>query len=130
MSNGWGGRINYTYSRLKDNQFGETQLLLSALNGEACRTPTISTPNTRSACSTCRTRSSISPIIELPFGEGKQWAQSGVGAAILGDWTISSIIALRERLPVAIRNSNNRQPVHAHAARQSRHGDAETDGTR
>ena len=24
VSNGWGGRINYTYSRLKDNQFGET----------------------------------------------------------------------------------------------------------
>ena len=23
MSNGWGGRINYTYSRLMDNQFGE-----------------------------------------------------------------------------------------------------------
>ena len=24
ISNGWGGRINYTYSNLKDNQFGET----------------------------------------------------------------------------------------------------------
>ena len=23
VSNGWGGRFNYTYSRLKDNQFGE-----------------------------------------------------------------------------------------------------------
>ena len=23
VSNGWGGRVNYTYSRLKDNQFGE-----------------------------------------------------------------------------------------------------------
>jgi hypothetical protein len=40
----------------------------------------------------------LSPIFELPFGEGKRWATSGNAAAILGDWTISSIIAF-ERLP-------------------------------
>ena len=41
----------------------------------------------------------FSPIFELPFGEGKRWATSGVGAAILGDWIVSSIIVDRERLP-------------------------------
>src|SRR5690606_32546286 len=30
MSNGWGGRINYTYSRLEDNQFGESNTYSSA----------------------------------------------------------------------------------------------------
>ena len=34
MSNGWGGRINYTYSRLKDNQFGETNFF--STHGRRC----------------------------------------------------------------------------------------------
>ena len=46
MSNGWGGRINYTYSRLKDNQFGETQLLLARLEPRQQQTPTTSMPST------------------------------------------------------------------------------------
>jgi len=50
---------------------------------------------------------SIAPIIELPFGEGKRWAQSGVGAAILGDWTISSIIAFESGFPISVSNSSN-----------------------
>ena len=43
----------------------------------------------------------FSPIIELPFGEGKRWAQGGVGAYILGDWTISSIIAFESGFPIS-----------------------------
>src|SRR5438132_1404366 len=31
-------------------------------------------------------------LYELPFGDGKRFAKSGVGAAILGGWQISSII--------------------------------------
>ena len=49
---------------------------------------------------------SIAPIIELPFGEGKRWLQSGVGAAILGDWTISSIIGIESGFPMQIRNNS------------------------
>ena len=42
----------------------------------------------------------ISPIIELPFGEGKRWAQSGVGAA--HPRRLDDLVdhRLRERLPV------------------------------
>ena len=49
----------------------------------------------------------ISPIVELPFGEGKKWAQSGVGAAILGDWTFSSIIGIESGFPIALRDNSN-----------------------
>ena len=35
VTNGWGGRMNYTYSRLKDNQFGENNFFSRELPTEA-----------------------------------------------------------------------------------------------
>jgi hypothetical protein len=49
----------------------------------------------------------FSPTIELPFGEGKRWAQSGFGAAVLGDWVISSIIAFESGFPISISQNSN-----------------------
>ena len=97
MSNGWGGRVNYTYSHLNDNQFGESNFfsreygeMLDANNLEAeYGVGILDVPH----------KITISPIVELPFGEGKKWLTSGIGAVILGDWTISSIICDRDRLP-------------------------------
>ena len=106
VTNGWGGRINYTYSRLKDNQFGESNFFSSAstemqdaynLDAEYA-IGLLDVPH----------KISIAPIIELPFGEGKRWLQSGVGAAMLGDWTISSIIGIESGFPLQVRsNSQN-----------------------
>ncbi len=120
ISNGWGGRVNYTYSQLKDNQFGEGNFFSSAatemqdaynLDAEYA-VGLLDVPH----------KISIAPIIELPFGEGKRWLQSGVGAAILGDWTISSIIGIESGFPMQIRNNtNNSEPVHARAVREPRH---------
>ena len=58
MSNGWGGRVNYTYSRLKDNQFGETNFFsnTAAEMQDVDITGRLRTAlSTLSACSTCRT---------------------------------------------------------------------------
>jgi trimeric autotransporter adhesin len=50
----------------------------------------------------------MSPIWQLPFGQGKKWATEGAAAAILGDWTLSSIIAFESGFPVSLSsNSNN-----------------------
>ncbi len=57
----------------------------------------------------------MAPIFELPFGEGKRWASSGVGAAILGDWTVSSIVALRKRLPDFAVRAERRTPASSRA---------------
>ena len=123
MSNGWGGRINYTYSRLEDNQFGEGNFF--SRNTADARMPTTSRPSTRSASSTCRTRSSISPIVELPFGEGKRWANSGVGSCHPRrlDGLVDHLV--RERLPDrrCSANSNDLSASSAaDAAGQPRHG--------
>ncbi|HQZ40874.1 MAG TPA: TonB-dependent receptor [Vicinamibacterales bacterium] len=105
MSNGWGGRVNYTWSRLKDNQFGETNTY-SSTNGNAQNAYDIGAEYGYSLLDVPR-KLVLSPIFQLPFGEGKKWATSGVGAAILGDWTISSIIAFETGFPISVSNSSN-----------------------
>jgi hypothetical protein len=41
-------------------------------------------------------------IYELPFGKGKPFAQSGLGAAVLGGWELAGIATARTGLPVNI----------------------------
>ena len=105
MSHGWGGRVNYTFSRLKDNQFAEGNTY-SSTNGNMQNAYDLSAEYSLGLLDVPH-KVAISPIIELPFGEGKRWAQGGVGAAVLGDWTISSIIAFESGFPVSISNNSN-----------------------
>ena len=105
MSNGWGGRINYTWSRLKDNQFGEGNSY-SFNNGNAQNAYDLDAEYSLGLLDVPH-KLVISPIIELPFGAGKRWATSGAAAAILGDWTISSIVAIESGFPIALSSSSN-----------------------
>ena len=54
-----------------------------------------------------RHRLTMNFVAELPFGKGKKWATSGVGAALFGDWTVSGIWALRSGRPFTVNQSNN-----------------------
>ncbi len=106
MSSGWGGRINYTWSRLKDNFYAETNTY-SAVNGNAQNAYDLGAEYGYSILDVPH-KLVLSPIVQLPFGEGKRWATSGAAAAILGDITISSIIAFESGFPISpARNSNN-----------------------
>jgi Carboxypeptidase regulatory-like domain len=42
----------------------------------------------------------VSALYELPFGKTKEYANSGIGAAILGGWQLGTIVSLRSGLPV------------------------------
>ncbi|MGE0812089.1 MAG: TonB-dependent receptor [Vicinamibacterales bacterium] len=105
VSNGWGGRINYTYSRLKDNQFGETNSY-SATNGNAQNAYDLDAEYTISLLDVPH-KLVLSPIVELPFGEGKRWMNDGIGKYILGNWTMSSIIAFESGFPISVSNNSN-----------------------
>ena len=74
----------------------------------------------------------FSPIVELPFGEGKRWASGGVAGAILGDWTISSIIAFESGFPFAVDNNSNTLSAYGFRAQRPNLSGAEieTDGSR
>jgi hypothetical protein len=45
---------------------------------------------------------SIAGVYELPFGKGKPYVQSGVGAAILGGWQLNTIAQFRSGQPINI----------------------------
>ncbi len=105
VNNGWGGRINYTYSRLKDNQFGESNFF-SAASTEAQNAYDLDAEYAVSLLDVPH-KLVMSPIVELPFGEGKRWATSGIAEKILGNWTLSSIVAFESGFPIAPRAAAN-----------------------
>ena len=120
FASGWGGRMNYTYSRLMDNQFGETNFQQpntpEALNaydlGAEYSLGLIDVPH----------RLTISPIVALPFGEGRRWATRGVGAAILGGWTLSSIVSFESGFPIAVASSTNNTNLFTRMQRANKTG--------
>ncbi|MEQ1870934.1 MAG: TonB-dependent receptor [Vicinamibacterales bacterium] len=92
MAGGWGGRVAYTYSRLMDNQFGETNFL-QPNTPEALNAYDLDAEYARGLIDVPH-KLTIAPMVELPFGPGKRWLTNGVGSAILGGWSVSSIIGL------------------------------------
>ena len=129
MSNGWGGRINYTYSRLMDNQFGETNFFANT-QGNMQDVNNLDAEYSIGLLDVPH-KLVFSPIVELPFGEGKRWATSGVGNAILGGWTLSSIIALESGFPTAYWANNASQNFQLMRRANIINADAaETDGSR
>jgi hypothetical protein len=100
VTGGWGGRVNYTYSRLKDNQFGESNFF-SRNATEAQNVYDLEDEYSIGILDVPH-KLVVAPIFELPFGDGKRWAQSGVAAAILGDWTVSAIVTMESGFPVSI----------------------------
>ncbi|HVL66163.1 MAG TPA: TonB-dependent receptor [Vicinamibacterales bacterium] len=46
-------------------------------------------------------------VAQLPFGAGQRWAADGIGAAILGGWTVSGIYTARSGLPFTVTQSTN-----------------------
>jgi hypothetical protein len=47
-----------------------------------------------------------SVVYDLPFGRGKRFFSSGVGAAVLGDWRVSSFLTLMSGLPLYFTDSS------------------------
>lgn len=54
-----------------------------------------------------RHRLAVNFVAELPFGKGRKMLQSGLGAALLGDWTIAGIWAARSGRPFTVTQSSN-----------------------
>jgi hypothetical protein len=140
MSNGWGGRINYTYSRLKDNQFGETNFFsgspgfVGAVPAEMANVDITQDDygvDAEYALGLLDVPHKIvlSPIAELPFGEGKKWLNSGIGNILLGDWTVSSIISFESGFPLTYSTNTNTSQIFTRVQRPNGTA-APTDGSR
>jgi len=108
VSRGWGANVNYTFSRNRDNLFGEvnyfsnnTDSLARALNnndlGAEFSPSVIEAPH----------RLNISGMYELPFGKGKKYLDKGGPADwFLGGWQVAAIGSYQSGFPVVIVQNN------------------------
>ena len=129
LTRGWGGRINYTYSRLKDNQFGEANFF-SSNSGEALNAYDIDAEYSIGLLDVPH-KLMVAPIFQLPFGEGRRWLTNGVGAVLLGDWTISSIVTFESGFPISLSTSTNTTQIFTRMQRANPgSGEPATSGSR
>ena len=49
----------------------------------------------------------INFVAELPFGNGKKYANSGMGRTLFGGWTLSGIYTVRSGRPFTVNQSSN-----------------------
>jgi hypothetical protein len=109
----WGGRVSYTYSRLMDNRFGQTNYYTSApgLLNHHTMIPWSEyfDPDAEYGRSLLDSphKLSASPIIRLPFGEGRRWLQTGLGNWIAGGWTVSAVIQMQSGFPLGVTHTTN-----------------------
>ena len=121
MSNGLGGRFSYTYSQLRDNQVGETNFYAAVSPGIPMNNynyipsmpPCTAGQEFTTACYDPLAeyglsmldvphRVLLSPVAELPFGEGKRWANDGLANLLIGGWTVAGTITLQSGFPINV----------------------------
>jgi hypothetical protein len=127
VSHGFGGRISYTYSALTDNQVGESNfyslvgpgLPLNDYNFIPSMPHCAAGASFTTACYNPRSeyargaldvphRVIIAPIVELPFGRNRKWANNSTAADwLIGGWTVSAIANLQSGFPITVQQSDN-----------------------
>jgi trimeric autotransporter adhesin len=112
----WGGRISYTYSRLYDNQFAQSNYYTAGTpNGilnsySAIPWSEYFDPDAEYGRSRLDSPHKLvaSPVFRLPFGEGQRWLTRGIGSALAGGWTVSAVIQMQSGFPIGVtQNVNN-----------------------
>jgi hypothetical protein len=50
----------------------------------------------------------FSPIVELPFGVGRRWAdRGGLSDALFGGWSVSAVISIQSGFPIGVSQTPN-----------------------
>lgn len=104
-ASGWGGRLSYTFSRLMDNQFGETNYLQPA-TPEALDAYDLAQEYSRGLLDVPH-RVVAAVQVELPFGTGRRWLSSGKASAIVGGWSVSAVATAESGFPVPVTSADN-----------------------
>jgi len=105
VRNNWGVNANYTFSRLMDNQFGESNTY-SSRNNSALDNYDLDREWGPSLLDVPH-RMNINGTFILPIGAGHRWLDSGLGNAILGGWSITMAARFQNGFPVSVWQSNN-----------------------
>jgi hypothetical protein len=105
----WGGNFSYTYSRLNDNQWGESNYYTSnpgiQNNYEVIPGSPYYNPELEYGRSLLDSphKIVIAPTFMLPFGEGHKFlTNSRIGNALLGGWSITPVATIQSGFPMGV----------------------------
>jgi hypothetical protein len=112
----WGGTFSYTYSRLNDNQFGESNYYSSApgLQNNYVVVPGSPYYNPDSEYGRSLLDSPhklvVAPTVMLPLGQGRKFlSTSRLGDALLGGWSVTPVITLQSGFPIGVSQNQTGQ---------------------
>jgi hypothetical protein len=105
MSLGYSLDVNYTFSRLEDNQFGESNTF-SNRQGSALNNYDLESEYGVSLLDVAH-RLNVNASFQLPFGEGRKWLTRGVGDALAGGWQVTVAGRYQTGFPLNISQSSN-----------------------
>ena len=105
VRNNWGLNANYTFSRLMDNQFGESNTY-SGRNQSALDSYDLEREWGYSLLDVPH-RVNVNGTFVVPVGEGHQWLSGGLGNAVLGGWSVTMAARFQNGFPVSVWQSSN-----------------------
>jgi hypothetical protein len=113
IRNGWGGRINYTWSSNKNNIFGERNQFSNDSNTLARPVNSYDIEAEYSASITEQPhRLNFALTGELPFGKDKtRLSEPGLARVLFGGWAITAVGYFQSGFPVAVIQAANNSGV-------------------
>ena len=107
--NGWGGRINYTWSSNKNNIFGELNQFSnnSTSVGRILNSYDVDNEYAHSITEQPH-RVNFALTGELPFGKGKKHlSEPGIARTLFGGWAVTGVGYFQTGFPIAVIQSSN-----------------------
>ena len=113
ITNGWGGRFNYTWASNKNNVFGERNQFSNDSNDRARPVNSYDLDAEYSNSITEQPhRANFAVTVELPFGKNKpHLSEPGFARVLLGGWAVTAVGYWQSGFPVAIIQSSNNSGV-------------------
>ena len=105
IRNNWGVNANYTFSRLMDNQFGESNTY-SNRNQAALDNYDLDREWSYSLLDVPH-RVNVNGSFVVPVGAGHKWLPGGLGNALLGGWSVTAAARFQNGFPVSVWQSSN-----------------------
>ena len=105
IRNNWGVNANYTFGRLMDNQFGESNTY-SSRNTSALDNYDLEREWGYSLLDVPH-RVNVNGTFVVPAGTGHKWLSAGLGNALLGGWSVTTAARFQNGFPVSVWQSTN-----------------------
>ena len=102
QSSWWGGRFHYTWSRLDTDNWAEGNLYYTAVRQTRPLNNYDFEAEYSRSLQDVPHRVVLSPIVRLPFGEGRKWSTTGLTNVLVGGWDLSVVATYESGFPVNV----------------------------